>query len=207
MLMDQEELARAELYGLLANIYLAPPPAALLERLSERREPGTSDGLESNHSALQTSWVALVDRAGALPAVDVADEFDALFGGVGKPDVFLNASWFLAGFLNEKPLATLRGQLAVLGIERVPGTYETEDHISSLFEVMRFLITDHDPETCTLVIQRDFFDAHVRSWANLMCDAINVHPRADFYRAVAVLTREFLAIEAQGFDIVDAAQR
>ncbi len=207
MLMDQEELARAELYGLLANIYLASPPAALLEGLSERREPVASDGSASNNSALRTRWVALVDRAGSLSVAEVADEFDALFGGVGKPDIFLHASWFLAGFLNEKPLATLRGQLSALGIERVPGTSETEDHISSLFEVMRFLITDHDPETCTLVIQRDFFDAHVRSWANLMCDAINAHPRADFYRAVAELTREFLAIEAQAFDLIDAVQR
>ena len=112
---DHEELARAELYGLLANLYQAPPPPALLKRIALQRalaEGGTGPTAESPKSApsqLETRWTALVERAGTLPAAAIADEHEALFGGVGKPEIFLHASWFLAGFLNEKPLATLRG--------------------------------------------------------------------------------------------------
>lgn len=176
----------------------------MLARITARPDPGTPG---RDPSTLETRWGVLAERAGALPAAGVADEYDALFGGVGKPDVFLHASWFLAGFLNEKPLAALRGQLAVLGLERVPGAPETEDHMSSLCEVMRYLIIGDDPLHCTLVAQRSFFDAQLRNWADRLCDAIDAHPHADFYHAVAGLTREFLAIEAQAFDIVDAGQR
>ena len=209
---DHEELARAELYGLLANLYQAPPPPALLKRIALQRalaEGGTGPTAESPKSApsqLETRWTALVERAGTLPAAAIADEHEALFGGVGKPEIFLHASWFLAGFLNEKPLATLRGHLDRIGIERVPGTLETEDHFASLCEVMRYLITGDDPVNCTLATERGFFDAQLRPWTDRMCDAIEAHPRADFYRALAGLTRDFLAIEAQAFDLVDVGR-
>ena len=117
---------------------------------------------------------------------------------------FLHGSWFIAGTLNEKPLVDLRDDLAALGLERAPDILETEDHIASLCEVMRYLIAGDDAGTSNLAAQRRFFDAHLRPWVERLCDTIAAHPAADFYRALAGFARDFFAVEAQGFDLLDA---
>jgi TorA maturation chaperone TorD len=195
---DREELARAEVYGLLASLYYAPPNAELYEQLRVAVTEAPAPG-----AFLETSWSELVAASRRLPLAAVNDEFVALFGGVGKPEVFLYGSWFITGHLNEKPLVELRHDLAALGLERPPGVLETEDHLASLCEVMRFLIAGDDAGVSNLAAQRRFFDAHLRAWVERLCEAIAVHPRADFYRALAGFTRDFFAVEAQGFDLLD----
>ena len=87
----------------------------------------------------------------------IAAEYDALFGGVGKPEVYLFGSHYLSGFLNEKPLARLRDDLAELGLARDEAMPETEDHIAYLCEVMRYLIAGDDVAVANLTRQREFF--------------------------------------------------
>ena len=123
---------------------------------------------------------------------------------MGKPEVFLYGSFYLAGFLNEKPLAALRTDLAALGLTRDPGRGETEDHIAYGCEVMRFLIAGDDIAVCNLEQQRRFFRGHLQTWVGDLCDAVDAHPRAQIWRAVAQLTRVFLDIETQGFDLLEA---
>lgn len=195
---DREELARAEVYGLLASLYYAPPSADLYEQLRVAVTEAPAAG-----AFLETSWSVVVAASRRLPLVTVGDEYVALFGGVGKPEVFLHASWFIAGNLNQKPLVDLRHDLAALGLERPPGVLETEDHIASLCEVMRYLIAGEDLAVSNLAVQQRFFNAHLRAWVERLCDAIGAHPRADFYRAVAGFSRDFFAIEAQGFDLLE----
>ena len=137
-----------------------------------------------------------------LALAQVQEEHTTLFGGIGKPEIPLNGSWFIAGALNEKPLVALRDDLAALGLERPPGVLETEDHIAALCEVMRYLIAGNDLAVSNLASQQRFFNAHLRGWSETLCDALIQHPQADFYRAVAVFTRDFLAVEAQGFDLL-----
>jgi TorA maturation chaperone TorD len=132
---------------------------------------------------------------------DVALEYEALFGGVGKPEIALHGSWFLAGALNEKPLVVLRDDLAALGLERSPDTLETEDHFAAVCEVMRYLIAGDDLAVSNLGTQARFFNAHLRSWSDTLCETIMQHPRADFYRTLAAFTKDFMAVEAQGFDL------
>lgn len=132
----------------------------------------------------------------------IAAEFDVLFGGVGKPEVYLYGSHYLSGFLNEKPLARLRTELASLGLARDEAMSETEDHIAYLCEVMRYLIAGDDVAVANLTRQQAFFATHIQPWAHQMCDALVTHPKARFYVAVAELTRAFLSVEAQGFDIL-----
>jgi TorA maturation chaperone TorD len=196
---DREELARAEVYGLLANLYYAPPTIDLLEqlRVAVTEAPAAGAFLESN-------WSAVVAAARRLSLAEISDEYVALFGGVGKPEVFLYGSWYIAGFLNEKPLADLRHDLVTLGLERPREVLETEDHVASLFEVMRYLIAGLDLAVSNLAAQQRFFDAHLRSWVERLCDAIVAHPKSDFYRVVSEFTRDFMAVEAQGFDLLDA---
>lgn len=197
---DREELARAEVYGLLASLYYAPPSPDLYGQLRVAVTEAPAAG-----AFLETNWSELVAAARRLSVAQVDDEYVALFGGVGKPEVFLFGSWFIAGYLNEKPLVDLRHDLAALGLERPSGVLETEDHIASLCEVMRYLIAGDDAGVSNLAAQQRFFDAHLRAWVERLCDAIAAQPRADFYRALAGFTRDFFAVEAQGFDLLDAA--
>jgi TorA maturation chaperone TorD len=131
------------------------------------------------------------------------DEWDALFGGVGKPEVFVYASHHLAGFLNERPLAALREDLARLGLTRDAQRGETEDHVAFVFEVMRWLVAGDDLALCNLEQQRRFFRAHVQTWVEALCDAVQAHPKARLSRALAELTRAFVQVETQAFDLLD----
>jgi TorA maturation chaperone TorD len=196
---DREELARAEVYGLLASLYHAPPSTELYAQLQVAVTEAPAAG-----AFLETSWSEVVAASRRLALSAVNDEYAALFGGVGKPEVFLYGSWFIAGHLNEKPLADLRHDLAAIGLERPPGVLETEDHLASLCEVMRYLIAGDDMGVSNLATQQRFFNAHLRVWVERLCDAITSQPRADFYGALAAFTRDFCAVEAQGFDLLDA---
>lgn len=193
-----EETARAELYGVLAQLYYAPPTAELMAALRVAVTQAPAEG-----AFLQEPWQQLVAAARAHSDEAVAAEYDRLFGGVGKPEVFLYASHYLAGFLNEKPLARLRTDLARLGLGRDEAMPETEDHVAYLSEVMRYLIAGDDMAVCNLTSQKDFFAAHMQTWLPALCDALQAHPAAHFYAAVAQLTRAFVAVESQGFDMLD----
>ena len=192
-----EETARAEVYGLLAALYYAPPSAELLAqlRVAVTEAPATGGFLEE-------PWRQFVGTVRELSDEQIASEYDALFGGVGKPEVYLFGSWYLSGFLNEKPLAALRSDLAALGLSRDESMNETEDHFACVCEVMRYLIAGDDVEVANLTQQQKFFGAHVQSWVPAMCDAIAAHPRARFYAALAGFTAAFISVETQGFDLL-----
>ena len=154
---------------------------------------------------LEEPWRALVGVAREMPDAAIQSEYDALFGGVGKPEVYLFGSHYLSGFLNEKPLARLRTDLAQLGLSRDDSMSETEDHFAYLCEVMRYLIAGDDVAVANLTRQREFFSAHIQPWVASLCDALEKNPQARFYAALAALTRAFVSIEAQGFDMLDGS--
>jgi TorA maturation chaperone TorD len=192
-----EETARAEVYGLLAALYYAAPSGALHDSLkvavTEAPVPG---------AVLEAAWSELIAAARARSTDDIAREYDALFGGVGKPEVYLFGSHYLSGFLNEKPLASLRDDLASLGLGRDEAMSETEDHVAYLFEVMRYLIAGDDMAVANLTRQREFFAVHLMPWGPAMCDSVMAHPKSGFYAALAAFTRVFVDVEAQGFDML-----
>lgn len=195
---DSEEVARAELYGLLAQLWHGAPDAALLQQfrvaVTQAPQPG---------ALLEAPWQALVAALRGTTPEAAAAEHEALFHGVGKPEVFAYASFHLAGTLNEKPLAALRHDLAALGLTRDSAALETEDHIAYVLEVMRYLIAGEDVAVCNLEQQRRFYRSHLQPWVEKLCDAVLAHPRADTWRAVAAFTREFMAVETQGFDMLE----
>ena len=192
-----EETARAEIYGLLALLYYAPPSAELLDALRVAVTEAPTAG-----AYLEEPWRALVGAARGMHEPEIRAEYDALFGGVGKPDVYLFGSHYLSGFLNEQPLAKLRGELLELGLSRDEAMPETEDHVAYLCEVMRYLIAGDDVAVANLSRQRDFFAAHLQPWVAAMCDTIAAHPRARFYAALARFTHAFMSVEQQGFDLL-----
>jgi TorA maturation chaperone TorD len=193
-----EETARSELYGLLALMYYAEPAIDLIAQLRVAATDAPAAG-----AFLEAPWRALVGVARSMSDAEIQGEYNALFGGVGKPEVYLYGSHFLSGFLNEKPLAKLRTDLDQLGLARDDSMSETEDHFAYLCEVMRYLIAGDDVAVANLARQRDFFATHVQPWVLTMCDDIQKHPKAKFYGALAELTHAFMGVEAQGFDMLD----
>ncbi|MPS27146.1 molecular chaperone TorD family protein [Pigmentiphaga sp.] len=192
-----EEIARAELYGVLARLFYAPPDPAFAAGLRAAATEAPMAG-----AFLETPWRDLVAAARDMDDPSLHDEYEALFGGLGKPEVYLYGSHYLNGFLNEKSLVGLRNDLAALGLARDPAMPETEDHIAYLCEVMRYLIAGEDAAQCHLANQRKFFGDHLLPWVPAMCDALSAHPRARFYAALSEFTRAFASVEAQGFDML-----
>ena len=145
-----EETARSELYGLLALCYYAQPTTEFIANLRVAATETPAAG-----AFLEASWRDLVGVAREMTPEEIQSEYQALFGGIGKPEVYLYGSHFLSGFLNEKPLARLRTDLTSLGLARDDAMSETEDHVAYLFEVMRFLIAGEDVADDELVPSGD----------------------------------------------------
>ena len=192
-----EETARAELYGLLAQLFYAPPSPELLGnlRLAATQAPAAGGFLEE-------PWRALVGVSRDMSDEDIAQEYDTLFGGVGKPELYLYGSHYLSGFLNEKPLVTLRDDLAALGLTRDESMRDTEDHIAYLCEVMRYLIAGDDVTVANLTHQQAFFAAHLQPWVHDMTEALVKHPRARFYAVLGAFAEAFFGVETQAFDML-----
>lgn len=192
-----EETARAEIYGLLAQLFYQVPSPELLAQLRVAVTDAPVTG-----GFLEEPWRQLVAASRVSTDVDIASEYNQLFGGVGKPEIYLYASHYVSGFLNDKPVARLREDLAALGLERDDSMSETEDHFACLCEVMRYLIAGDDVAISNLTQQREFFAKHVQPWVQEMLDVILKHPRAQFFAQLAAFTQAFLNIETQGFDLL-----
>lgn len=192
-LEQNEETARADLYGLLATLFYAPPSQTLLDTIASARSEGTG--------ALEQAWAELVLACKNAKAEEVREEYDQLFISTGKPEVMLYGSYYLSGFLMEKPLAALRTDLAELGLERVASVTESEDHIASLCEVMRYLIASDAALQSNLAAQKTFFTSHMQAWVLDACAAINASHHARLYAAVSHLARTFFEVETQAFDM------
>ena len=193
-----EETARAEVYGLLAELFYAAPSVHLYERLRVAVTEAPAAG-----ALLESPWGELVAASREQSLAEICREYDALFGGVGKPEVYLFGSHYLSGFLNEKPLAALRTDLAALGLARDEAMSETEDHAAYLCEIMRYLIAGDDVEVANLTRQREFFTRHLQPWFPMMCEAVMNHPKARFYRTLSSFAQAFVSVESQGFDMLD----
>jgi TorA maturation chaperone TorD len=195
-----EDLARADLYGLIARLFHEAPDQELLDQIVSSIPEGQE--AQSEAAPLARVWQNLVEMAKANPAKAWQDEFDQNFISVGRPIIILNGSFYMAGYLNERPLVEIRRALDAFGLESAEEISETEDHISALCEVMRYLIAGDDVEISNLTNQRVFFNDHIRPWHDDLFDAIDAVSEMRLYHSVASLAREFLAIEGQGFDMI-----
>ena len=203
-----EDLARADLYGLLATLFFRAADADLLQRIAAAPlDPSGDDAIApadaeaAASSALTQAWRKLVARAGKTTAEQADDEYTELFIGVGKPEVFLYGSYYQAGFMNEKPLVVLRDDLRRYGLERAEGITETQDHLATLCEVMRYLIAGDDVAVARVEEQRAFFQRHLAPWVDTACDAVLQHPRAAFYADVAGLAKAFFDVERLALEL------
>ncbi len=203
---SDEDLARADLYGLLAELFGAPPSDSLFSRIAASPKASPEDP----DTPLTRGWREVVQVASHLAPVAIRAEYSALFEAVGKPEVVPNASFYRTGALNQRPLVELREFLASIGIERDPSASETEDHIAAVCEVMRFLVAgemaqeDGGVPMNTLLAQQSFFQEHIACWVFDFLATLESHRHAEFYAAVAQFARAFLEVEQQAFDIYSA---
>lgn len=187
---DPIEAARAGEYLLLAALLRRAPTQALLTELAQLRGDGTPLGL---------AHLALADAAAATTPQQSGDEYFALFVGIGRGELLPYASYYLTGFLHERPLARLREDLARLGIERAEGNFDPEDHLGLMFEVMGGLASGTFPGG--LEAQETFFRRHIRDWAARFFADLARSEQARFYRHVAAVGSAYLAIETAAFEI------
>lgn len=185
LMLDDADLARADAYAVLAHLFFSPPQASVIEALRGARRDAGGDEVSA-------AWNALCAAAGDAGAI--ADEYAALFISVGKPEVSLYASWYLTGFLMEKPLALLRDDLQKLGLARQEQQQDPEDHMAGELEVMRHLIMRGDAAW-----QQCFFQQHLQPWYGDFCAALRAAEASVFYRAVARFMQTFLDMERDYF--------
>lgn len=189
LVIDEIELARANEHLLLARLLRQAPTKALLDELSQIR---------GDASPLGMAHLQLAEAARSTNEADAANEYFALFIGIGRGEILPYASFYLTGFLHEKPLANLREDLAALGIERADGNFDPEDHLGLLLEVMAGF--GNGTFAASLERQRRFFDRHVAPWAHRCFADIGVAPSARFYKAVAKLGAVFMELEREAFE-------
>jgi TorA maturation chaperone TorD len=195
MPVAQEEQARADLYGLIARLLLAPPDDGLLDSLAGADAIASIDA----ERPLDHAWGQLSLAAQLLPADVVRDEYNDLFISTGVPRVNPYCSLYLAGFLHEKPLAALRADLARLGLARRSGAAETEDHLGVLCETVRHLIVDGR----SVAAQKQFFDTHIATWQARCLADLRRAEGSQFYARVADLAAAFFVIEQAAFDVAE----
>ncbi|MCD6680131.1 MAG: molecular chaperone TorD family protein [Burkholderiaceae bacterium] len=196
--VSPEDVARARWYATLAEFFRAPPSAQRLREIGA--QAASPDTVEADPTSLGRAWNAFANACAHADAEAVREEYGATFIGVGKAEVFLNASWHLSGYLHERPLVDLREHLALLGVARRADVSETEDHLSALLETMTWLIVAAPESLRNLSTQRVFFERFLSPWYESLVSAIEHCGITDFYKHAARLLGEFLAVERQAFD-------
>ena len=186
--VNEIDAARAREYALIAATLARTPSADLLKRIGD---------LRADPSPLGLLHAELAEAASKTTVENVEREFFDLFIGLGRGELLPYGSYYLTGFLHERPLARLRGDLAALGIERAKNIYEPEDHISILLEVMAGLSSGRLPAPAGT--DRKIFERHIKPWAARFFFDLENAKGAKFYRRVGTLGRVFMEIEAEAF--------
>jgi len=190
--IPDEDALRADLYDFLAALLSHPPDKALMARAA---------GLSGDDTDLGRAIGALARLASALNPTKVGREFNALFIGVTRGELLPYASFYLTGFLNERPLAQLREDMIALGLERAPNVFEPEDNIAALMEMMAAIIRGRFAPPADLDRQRDFFNRHIAPWAGHFFTDLEAAENSVFYAPIGTIGRLFVEIEKQAFKL------
>ncbi len=189
---DEIDIARAQEYMLLSRLLLHSPDTEFLERLAQ---------LRGDTSELGRAHTALAEAASRGDATEIAREHFVLFSGLGRPELLPYASYYLTGFVQGRPLADLRQTLARLGVERVEGQSEPEDHAGIVLEIMAGLASG--ALGAGAGADREFFRDHLGSWVERFFTDLERSSTAKFYASVGALGRTFVQIERRGFELLE----
>lgn len=185
-----EDRLRADLYNYLGLILAGPPDEMLIDQTAS---------LSGDDSDLGKGINTLAKVAKITKPKAVESEYNKLFIGLGRGELLPYASYYLTGFLNEKPLAQLRQDMVAQGLERAQNVFEPEDNIASLMEMMGALIVGRFGNPASLDAQKTFFNRHIGPWAAHFFSDLEGAKNSVFYASVGSVGRAFMEIEAEGF--------
>jgi len=188
--VDDVDTARAQEYALLAALLMRAPDASLLSKLS---------ALRGDASPLGLAHAALAEAAERTTVEKIEREYFELFIGLGRGELMPYGSYYLTGFLHERPLARLREDLSRIGIVRAEGIVEPEDHVGILCEIMSGLASRRLPAPSGS--DRLIFEKHMAPWIGRFFTDMENAAAADFYRRLGTLGRVYIEIEMEGFDM------
>ena len=191
-IIDAEDQLRADMYSFLASLLRTEPTAELVNQLTN---------LESDDSPIGKSIKTLSKLASSMDLPTIRDEYVRIFVGVGRGEILPFASYYLTGFLKDKPLAKLRNDMKEIGIELAENVKEPEDHIASLFDMMSGLILGKFNKKFSISEQKDFFNKHLGPWVDLLMRDIESSKIAVFYSPIGTIGREFIEIERSSFSM------
>ena len=186
--VDDVDLARAHEYALLGRLLTRAPDASLLDLIAELRGDATPLGV---------AHVALAEAAKDAAVTKIEQEFFDLFIGIGRGELLPYGSYYLTGFLHERPLARLREDLARIDVVRTEGVAEPEDHAGILCEIMSGLASGQLPAPTDS--DRMIFEKHMAPWIGRFFADLERAEAAEFYRHVATVGRIFIEIETEAF--------
>ncbi len=190
---DQAQAMRAAVYELLSSLLARAPDEGTLQRLRDIGEVDASDG------QIAMGWELMKQASLKTDLQSVHDEYFSLLIGVGRGELMPFGSWYMTGFLMEKPVAVLRADLDKLGIERQEGVVESEDHIAALCDAMALIIRSSDE--IPLDTQQTFFNDHLSPWVGRFFNDMQNANTAHFYRSVGFFGESFFDFEQQLLDM------
>ncbi len=190
--ISEENTMRANLYGLLGSLLFVSPSSQALTSMQD---------LSGDETEMGQAFNTLAKLASATDMKTALEEYNGLFIGMGRGELLPYASYYLTGFLNEKPLAKLRNSMAKLHIARSDETKEPEDHIGSLFQMMAGLITGSYGVPAGIAEQREFFDTHIEPWASHFFKDLEAAELSRLYQPVGTIGRLFIEIETNAFSM------
>jgi len=193
VLLTSEDSNRASMYALLSHLLVKPPTVDLLFDVSN-----LNGGDKEIGEAIET----LSLLAKKISASQVEKEYNNLFIGVGRGELLPYGSFYMTGFLNEKPLANLRDEMNRIGIAKATDASDPEDHIASLCEMMSGIISDKFYTSLSIKEQSDFFRVHLAPWARHFFSDLEGADGSIFYAPVGKLGRAFMEVEMEAFKFV-----
>ncbi len=182
--------ARADLYNFLGALLAGPPDEMLLAQTA---------GLSGDDTELGQAIGTLSKLARVTKPKAAQSEFNKLFIGLGRGELLPFASYYLTGFLNEKPLAVLRQDMTRIGMQRSETVFEPEDSIASLMEMMAAMIVGRFGTPADLGAQKEFFNRHIGPWAGHFFTDLEEAKTSVFYTPVGTVGKIFMAVEAEAF--------
>lgn len=193
--VSAEDRLRADFYNFLGLLLAAPPDQIVLDQVA---------GLTGDETDLGQAIQAMARVARVTKPAAAEREFNALFIGLGRGELLPYASFYLTGFLNEKPLAQLRNDMAARGITRAQNVFEPEDNIASLMEMMAGMIVGRFRSPATLEDQKAFWNKHIGPWAAHFYSDLEAAENSVLYASVGTAGRVFMEIEREAFRMTAA---
>lgn len=190
-LEEQAQLGRAAVYELLGSLFASPPDESRLQGLRD------ITGIDPEQGQVAMGWELLKQASCKVTEAQVKDEHFSLFTGVGRGELVPFGSWYMTGFLMEKPVAVLRGDLKSLGIERESGVTDSEDHIAALCDAMAIII--RNPSEVGFERQKQFFLDHIEPWGGRFFADLQSADSAHFYRSVGFFAQSIFDFEKEYF--------